>query len=137
MTDRKHDNFCYNDLENTRPPQSSLMRQLAKLQLRDDKAIHQYFIRAHQLFTCLHYAGEEHSETLFNAMVFNSLPNHTSIFGAGQLQYCGQFCETEEASHQLRVKPQTEMMCGSISTFHNSKECFSRNWYTLFIQITS
>ena len=50
----------------------SLMRQLARLQLREDEAIHQYFIRAQEVVTRLH-AGEEFSETLFNAMVLNGL----------------------------------------------------------------
>ena len=52
----------------------SLMRQLARLQLREDEPIHQYFIRAQEMATRLHHAGEELSETLFNAMVLNGLP---------------------------------------------------------------
>ena len=58
----------------------SLMRQLARLQLREDKAIHQYFIRAQELVTRLHHAGEELSETLFNAMVLNGLPQRHENF---------------------------------------------------------
>ena len=49
----------------------SLMRQLDRLQLREDKALLQYFIRAQELVTRLHHAGEEFSETLFTAMVLN------------------------------------------------------------------
>ena len=52
----------------------NLMRQLARLQLREDEAIHQYFIRMQELVTRLHHAREELSETLFNAMVLNGLP---------------------------------------------------------------
>ena len=58
----------------------SLMRQLARLQLREDEAIHQYFIRAQELVTRLHHAGEELSETLFNAMVLNGLPQRYEHF---------------------------------------------------------
>ena len=58
----------------------SLVRQLAKLQLREDEALHQYFIRAQELFTRLHHAGEELSETLFNAMVLNGLPERYEHF---------------------------------------------------------
>ena len=58
----------------------SLMRQLARLQLREDEAIHQYFIRAQELVTRLHHAGEELSETLFNARVLNGLPQRYEHF---------------------------------------------------------
>ena len=51
----------------------SLMRQLARLQLREDKAIHQFIIRAQELVTHWHHAGEELSETLFDAMVLSGL----------------------------------------------------------------
>ena len=56
------------------------MRQLARLQLQEDKVIHQYFIRAQELVTRLHHAGEEPSETLFNAMVLNGLPQRYEHF---------------------------------------------------------
>ena len=52
---------------------NSLMKQLARLQLQDDKDIHQFFIRAQELLNRLHHAGEELSETLFRAMVLNGL----------------------------------------------------------------
>ena len=55
-------------------PIISLMRQLGRLQFREDKAIHQYFIRGQEMVTRLHHAGEEFSETLCNAMVLNGLP---------------------------------------------------------------
>ena len=58
----------------------SLLRQLARLKLREDEAIHQYFIRAQELVTRLHHAGEELSETLFNAMVLNGLPQQYEFF---------------------------------------------------------
>ena len=58
----------------------SLMRQLARLQLREDEAIHQYFIRAQELVTRLHHTGEELSETLFNAVVLNGLPKRYQQF---------------------------------------------------------
>ena len=52
----------------------SLMRQLARIQLREDETIHQYFIRAQELVSRLQNAGQDLSETLFNAMVWNGLP---------------------------------------------------------------
>ena len=52
----------------------NLMRHLIRLQLRGDDAIHQCFIRAQELVYRLHHAGEELSETLFNEMVLNGLP---------------------------------------------------------------
>ena len=58
----------------------SLMRQLPRLQLREGEAIQQYFIRAQELVTRLHHAGEEVSETLFNAMVLNGLPQQYEHF---------------------------------------------------------
>ena len=58
----------------------SLMRQLAKLQLRENEAIHQYFIRAQELVNRLHHAREELSETLFKAMVLNGLSQRYEHF---------------------------------------------------------
>ena len=57
-----------------------LMRQLAKLQLRENKTIHRYFIRAQELVIRLHYAGDEFFETLFNAMVLNGLQQRYEQF---------------------------------------------------------
>ena len=58
----------------------SLMRQLAKIQFREDETIHQNIIRAQELVSRLHHAGEDLSETLFNAMVWNSLPQRYELF---------------------------------------------------------
>ena len=58
----------------------SLMRQLARLQFREDEAIHQYFITAQELITRLHHAGEELSEALFIAMELNGLPQRCEHF---------------------------------------------------------
>ena len=52
----------------------SLMRQLSKLQLKEDEALHEYFIRAQELCSRIAESGENLSETLFNAMVLNGLP---------------------------------------------------------------
>ena len=52
----------------------NLMRQLTRLQLREDKAIQQYFNTAHGLVIHLPDAGEELSEMLCNIMVLNGLP---------------------------------------------------------------
>ena len=52
----------------------SLMKQWGRQQIRQHKAIHQYFFRAQELVTRLQHAGDEHSETLFNAMVLSGLP---------------------------------------------------------------
>ena len=58
----------------------SLMIQLPKLQLQEDEAIHQYFIREQELVTRSLHDCEELSETLFNAMVLNSLPQRYKKF---------------------------------------------------------
>ena len=47
----------------------SVMRQLARLALREDEALHNYFIRAQELSTRLEQAGEHLSEPLLNANV--------------------------------------------------------------------
>ena len=52
----------------------SLMRQLSRLQLKEDEALHSYCIRARKLSTRLEQAGEHLSEPLLNAMVLNGLP---------------------------------------------------------------
>ena len=52
----------------------SLMRQLSRLQLKEDEALHSYFIRAEELSTRLEQAGEHFPEPLLNVMVLNGLP---------------------------------------------------------------
>ena len=59
---------------------TSMMRLLARLQLREDEAIQQYFIRAPELVTRLHHGSEELSETLFNGMALNGLPQRYEHF---------------------------------------------------------
>ena len=58
----------------------SVMRQLARLQLKEDEALHNYFIRAQELSTRLEHAGERLSEPLLNAMVLNGLPERYEHF---------------------------------------------------------
>ena len=58
----------------------SLMRHLAKLQLREGEAIHQYFIKAQELVNRLNHAGEEFSEKLFSERVLNGLPQRYEQF---------------------------------------------------------
>ena len=56
------------------------MRKRAKLQLREDEAIHQDFIRAQEKYTRLHHADEEVSETLLSDMVLNRFPQRQEFF---------------------------------------------------------
>ena len=58
----------------------SLMRQLSRLQLKEDEALHNYFIRAQELSTRLEQAGEHLSEPLLNGMVLNGLPERYAHF---------------------------------------------------------
>ena len=58
----------------------SMMRQLARLALREDEALHTYFIKAQELSTRLEQAGEHLSEPLLNAMVLNGLPERYDLF---------------------------------------------------------
>ena len=58
----------------------SVMRQLARLTLKEDEALPQYFIRAQELSTRLGQAGEHLSEPLLNAMVLNGLPERYEHF---------------------------------------------------------
>ena len=58
----------------------SVMRQLARLQLREDEALHNYFIRAQELSTKPEHAGEYLSEPVLNAMVLNGLPERYEHF---------------------------------------------------------
>ena len=51
-----------------------VMQQLARLQLKEDKALHNYFVRSKELSTRLEQTGEHLSELLLNAMVLNGLP---------------------------------------------------------------
>ena len=58
----------------------SVMRQLARLTLKEDEALHSYFIRAQELSNCLEQAGEHLSEPPLNAMVLNGLPERYEHF---------------------------------------------------------
>ena len=54
----------------------SPMRQLARIQLKQDEVLHNYFIRSQELSTRVEQAGEQLSVPLLNAMVPNSPPEH-------------------------------------------------------------
>ena len=58
----------------------SVMRQLARLQLKEVEALHNYFIRAQELSARLEHAEEHLSEPLLNAMVLNGLPERYEQF---------------------------------------------------------
>ena len=58
----------------------SVMRQLARLTLKEDEALHNYYIRAQELSTRLEQAGEQLSDPLLNAMVLNGLPERYEHF---------------------------------------------------------
>ena len=56
------------------------MQQLAQLQLKQDEALHSYFIQAQKFSERPVYAGEQLSEPLLNAMVLNGLPEDYEHF---------------------------------------------------------
>ena len=58
----------------------SVMRQLARLQVKEGPALHNYFFRAQEMSTSLEHAGEHLSEALLNAMVLNCLPERYEHF---------------------------------------------------------
>ena len=58
----------------------NVMRELARLQLKEDEALHNYFIRAQVLSTRLEHEGEHLSETLLNVMVLNGLSERYELF---------------------------------------------------------
>ena len=68
----------YSNVE--KPTVVSLVRQLSRLQLGEDEKLHEYFIRSQELMSRLTEAGEKMSETLFNALVINGLPEKYEHF---------------------------------------------------------
>lgn len=71
----------------------SVLRQLAKLTLKDDETLHDYFIRAQELLQRLHIAGE-HLSRLFKAMVINGLTQRFEHFLVQEsFQPAGSFVE--------------------------------------------
>ena len=58
----------------------SVMRQLARLQLKKHPALHNYFIRTHKLSTKLEQAGEHLPGPLLNAMALNGLSERYEHF---------------------------------------------------------
>ena len=63
-----------------RPTVVSLVGQLAKLKLGSDEKLDDYFVRSQELMTRLCEAGEVISDTLFNALVINGLPESYEHF---------------------------------------------------------
>ena len=76
-----------------------VMRQLARLQLKEDQALQNYFFRLQELSTRLEHAGEQLSETLLNVMVLNCLPERYEHFVVqDSFNPAGSFVE-------FRIKP--------------------------------
>ena len=63
-----------------RPTVVSLVGQLAKHRLGPTEKLDDYFVRSQQLMTRLSDAGERISDTLFNALVINGLPEQYEHF---------------------------------------------------------
>ena len=63
-----------------RPTVVSLVGQLAKLRLGSEEDLDDYFVRRQELMTWLSGAGEAITETLFNALVINGLPDSYEHF---------------------------------------------------------
>ena len=63
-----------------KPTVVSLVRQLSRLQLGEEEKLHEYFIRSQELISRLTEAGENMTETLFNALVINGLPERYEHF---------------------------------------------------------
>ena len=68
----------YSNVE--KPTVVSLVRQISRLQLDKNEKLSEYFIRAQELMSRLTEAGENISETLFNALVINGLPEKYEHF---------------------------------------------------------
>ena len=68
----------YSNVE--KPTVVSLVRQLSRLQLGEEEKLHEYFIRSQELMSRLTEAGEHMTETLFNALVINGLPERYEDF---------------------------------------------------------
>ena len=68
----------YSNVE--KPTVVSLVRQLSRLQLGEDEKLHEYFIRSQELMSRLSEVGEKISETLFNALIINGLPDKYEHF---------------------------------------------------------
>ena len=67
----------YSNVE--KPTVVSLVRQLSRLQLGEEEKLHEYFIRSQELMSRLTEAGENMTETLFNALVINGRQRDMSI----------------------------------------------------------
>ncbi len=63
-----------------KPTVVSLVCQISRLQLDENEKLSEYFIRAQKLMSRLTEAGEKISETLFNALVVNGLPEKYEHF---------------------------------------------------------
>ena len=69
------DKFCSNETVTV----VSLMRQLVRLQLKEDEALRNYFIWAQDMSMRLEQADEHLSMSLLNAMVLSGLPERYEV----------------------------------------------------------
>ena len=95
----------YSNVE--KPTVVSLVRQISRLQLGEEEKLHEYFIRAQELMSRLSDAGEKISETLFNALVINSLPEKYEHFVV-QESFNPALTFTENPTAKLRGQSHTE-----------------------------
>ncbi|XP_046841830.1 uncharacterized protein LOC124435942 [Xenia sp. Carnegie-2017] len=63
-----------------KPTVVSLVRQISRLQLGESEKLSEYFIRSQELMSRLTEDGENISETLFNVLVINGLPEKFEHF---------------------------------------------------------
>jgi hypothetical protein len=95
----------YSNVE--KPTVVSLVRQISRLQLGEEEKLHEYFIHAQELMSRLSDAGEKISETLFNALVINSLPEKYEHFVV-QESFNPALTFTENPTAKLRGQSHTE-----------------------------
>lgn len=77
-----------------KPTVISIMGQLARLEMKPDEPLDEYCIKCQQLVNRLKEAGEELSDTLFNALVINGLPERFEHFVVQEsFNPCASFTE--------------------------------------------
>ena len=114
-----------------RPTVVSLVGQLVKLRLVATEKIDDYFVRSQELMTRLSDAGERVSDTLFNALVINGLPEQYEHFVVQEsFQPATTFQELRKGPRNFedakRVR-QEEQQTGNHVAMHGLRKGNSRN----------
>ena len=130
----------YSNVE--KPTVASLVRQLSRLQFGEEEKLHEYFIRSQELMSRLTEAGENMTETLFNALVINGLPERYEHFVVQEsFNPASTFTELRtrlqnyEDSRKQRKQPEVDSQCTPEIRIAEVRKYHRNPKFVMFVEI--